>query len=943
MIWRILIASVILQSAGWMTLFAQTGLRVSAAPAGTLIGVAENSTVPVVSDGRELLVPIRLNNVGAVSITVNQISVSGGDFTLVAPALPAVVPSNGNIVFNVRYTPVFGRVSTATVTIQYTEAAQSRTFAFGLSGAAPDLSFLLTTAEGQTGSISPNGVIAFPPTRLQNTQTQVLVIRNTGGAVATLRSIGFSSAEFSASTPTPISIGPSQDVAIPIAFTPQVRGASSGRVALAFDGFNVSFSITGSGAAPEYVVAYALRANGNTLPLGNNTRVEFPPTAATSTSIVDVLITNEGNASGTVRSVAISGNAFQLTGVPLLPVTIPPGQTVRFALQYSPTQLGTSTGTIRIELDDRTIAATLAGSTLQPEFSPAYIDPSSNNVQTLAVGGTIPFAGTNVGNTTSVVVVLRNQGPGTGFVTGVSVSGTAFQLTDVPALPVTVEPSRDVRFGVRFAPQERQRQSGLLKIDLSNGSIQVNLDGSGVAADLLYQRTSGVGDATEVRPGSEITIASNVGETATSRLHFRNQGNADAQIPAITISGQGFQIANTPFTPLTLKPGEAQTLDVTFSPTQPGSARGRLRIGNDSFDLVGNGLGPRLAFSVINSAGATPVAENGTIVFPPTRVGESSRVDISIDNTGTTPAVVSTIDVTSSNGIFTLDRVPALPIALDPGATLRFSVLFSPNNIGNLAASVRVNNSVFGLSATGQQPVSLPDYQIEGPRGVQQPLQQIGYGLRMSSRYPLPVRGTLTLNFISDVFAPNPAVQFATGGRTANFTIPANTDQAIFENGLTEIKLQTGTVAGSISVVPTFSTQAGLDLTPATRPSASVTLSPTAPRLLSVETFGRTANSIQLVLSGYSTTRALRQFDIQITPRNGEKFVTTNLVVNVDSASLVWFQSEASQSFGGLFSVIVPLNLQRGNSTDDLIQYIQTISVTATNEVGRSNSVSSVF
>jgi hypothetical protein len=259
--------------------------------------------------------------------------------------------------------------------------------------------------------------------------------------------------------------------------------------------------------------------------------------------------------------------------------------------------------------------------------------------------------------------------------------------------------------------------------------------------------------------------------------------------------------------------------------------------------------------------------------------------------------------------------------------------------VGAITALLRVNNSEFNLSGTGRQPVPIPDYKVTGPGGVQGPLQQPGVGLTLASPYSLPLRGSLNLTFSSDVFTANPAVQFSTGGRTINFTIPAGATQATFENGSTEIRLQTGTVAGTIQVVPTFTTTAGLDVSPQSAAPLSMAVNREAPRLLTVDIGARGASSLTLQVNGFSTTRTLRSVEIQITPRGDAEFTATVLRFNVESSTLAWFQTPQSEPFGGLFSLTIPLTFSRGGSTEDLIQHVQSLTVTATNEIGTSSGV----
>jgi hypothetical protein len=189
------------------------------------------------------------------------------------------------------------------------------------------------------------------------------------------------------------------------------------------------------------------------------------------------------------------------------------------------------------------------------------------------------------------------------------------------------------------------------------------------------------------------------------------------------------------------------------------------------------------------------------------------------------------------------------------------------------------------------------------------------------------------------VFTDDPAVQFASGGRTVNFTIPANSTRMLFSGNATSMPLQTGTTAGSILITPTFATQGGFDLTPSSPDVLTLTIQKTAPQLLSASVSGQTLSSFTVVLNGYSTTRNIRQLDIQITPKQGQNFTTSHLTIDVSAGSSSWFGSATSQGFGGGFLVAIPFNLSNGNATADLVHMLQSLSITATNDVGASSAV----
>jgi hypothetical protein len=248
-----------------------------------------------------------------------------------------------------------------------------------------------------------------------------------------------------------------------------------------------------------------------------------------------------------------------------------------------------------------------------------------------------------------------------------------------------------------------------------------------------------------------------------------------------------------------------------------------------------------------------------------------------------------------------------------------------------------VDGQTFTLNGTGTSPAPLPEYRFTGATGAQEPLQQPAVSLSLASPYPLALNGTLTLAFNSDVFSNDPAVQFATGGRTVSFTVAANTTQAIFANNSNQIRLQTGTVAGTISLTPGFATEGGINLTPQRPATLNLTVASSAPRLLSVSISARTGTSVTLLVSGYTTARSITQMDLQFTPVSGENLTGARASINVESAFLAWYQGAQSAQFGSLFTATVPVTLSGETvSATSLSDAIQSVSVTLTNRLGAS-------
>jgi hypothetical protein len=243
------------------------------------------------------------------------------------------------------------------------------------------------------------------------------------------------------------------------------------------------------------------------------------------------------------------------------------------------------------------------------------------------------------------------------------------------------------------------------------------------------------------------------------------------------------------------------------------------------------------------------------------------------------------------------------------------------------------------LIGSGTQPPALPSYTITGLSATLAPMSQPSVGLTLASPYPVALTGTLTLS-VSGSLPPDPAVQFASGGLTVPFTIPANTTHALFANQSQQVFLQTGTVASTITITPAFATQAGgIALTPASPQTSQGTVPLSAPTIIEAQASNQSSNQFALTITGYTTTRSLSSLTLQFTAAAGFNIPTTQVSADLTQASAVWFGSATSQSFGGQFSLTVPVTLQSTSSLANLLAAISGLSVTVTNAAGMSNSL----
>ena len=681
-----------------------------------------------------------------------------------------------------------------------------------------------------------------------------------------------------------------------------------------------------------------------TIDATDGTTITMPAAGIGQTISAAVVVTNRGSAPATLNFVQPSGSTdFTLSNVPETPISVTSGGTFGFNITYtaktSTRTLGRAQFNATVNNSAINFGLNLAG--VAPEFVYSYTAQGGNQTGILD-GNTVRFPDTNIDATSNAVVVVSNRGSYQGTFNSAVASGAEFGTVNVPLSNTTVEAGRDVRFSVTFTPKSLQSSTGKLDVQTADRKLSFILEGAGTGARYNYEVVRGA-DAGPIQPNQMVTLAdANVGDKSAVVVRFRNTGNSDGRIAAISVSGAGYSLTEVPLLPLVVPPNQSVSFTVNFQPTTPGRALGRLRIGTDDFDLSSNGLGSTVNYAYVINNVANTVAAGGSVIFTPAAVGGSSRLRFTMTNTGTSTATVSSVGLAAPTTVFTLANIPALPVNLAPSASAGFDVVFTPNALGTSTSTLRVDNQIFTLTGAGNAPPPLPEIRFDGATGTQDALQQPAVGLTIASAYPLALTGSLTLAFNSDVFSNDPAVQFATGGRTVAFTIPANSTRAVFPNNQNQIRVQSGSLAGSITLTPTINTTEGsINLTPTTPPSLTLNVAPAAPRILSVALGGKTATTITLLVSGYATNRSVTTMRMQFTPLAGENVGTTDVTVPVEASFIGYYQGPASAPFGSLFTISVPLTLAGDiKNVTSVTDTLQSVNVTLTNRVGTSNSVS---
>ncbi len=279
---------------------------------------------------------------------------------------------------------------------------------------------------------------------------------------------------------------------------------------------------------------------------------------------------------------------------------------------------------------------------------------------------------------------------------------------------------------------------------------------------------------------------------------------------------------------------------------------------------------------------------------------------------GTTPLAFSATGLPDGLSISAAGAITGTPTA--PGAA---NIVVTVKDKGGASTSKNFAVS-FVLPST-------PPLGFAGISPTAGALQQLRVGVSLGNTFPVDVVVTLTLTFTPDSGADDPTVVFASGGRTARITVPAGAT-----NGATDVGVQTGTVAGVITITAQMQAS-GQDVTPSPAPRTTTRIAAGAPVIISGSlTAVRNATGFTVTLNGYVTDREMTQAVFQFTAGTGANLQTTTLTVPLDAMFAQYFNSAGAAATGSQFTYAQPFTLT--GST----QAVVSVTVTLSNKIGQS-------
>jgi P pilus assembly chaperone PapD len=306
--------------------------------------------------------------------------------------------------------------------------------------------------------------VSFGNVNLGSSATQNVQLTNTGNSTVTVTQVAASGTGITVSgAATPLTLAPSQTVALTVTYAPAANAATAGSITVTNNGgVSVTDAVTGTG----------VQAGLNVTP----TSVSFGSVVTGNTNSQTVQLKNSGTANLTISQATVTGSGLSLTGLSL-PLTLAPGQSGNFNVQYAPQGSGNVSGAVSIASNAPNSPATVALSgTGVAATSTISVNPTS-----------LSFGNVTDGSSAAQGFTVTNTGNSNVAISGMSLNGTGYSLVS-GAGALTLSPNQSTSVSVQFAPAVAGSANGGVNIvsNATGSASSVSLSGTGVAPNVPH-------------------------------------------------------------------------------------------------------------------------------------------------------------------------------------------------------------------------------------------------------------------------------------------------------------------------------------------------------------------------------------------------------------------------------------------------------------------------
>jgi hypothetical protein len=500
--------------------------------------------------------------------------------------------------------------------------------------------------------------------------SQSVTLTNTGNGTLSITGIqitGANASSFVFGNNCGSSVAPGASCTIHGHFAPTTAGALTAAIIINDNaGGSQTVALAGTGAAPAASLSV--------------TSLAFAPqTVGTASPSQPITLTNTGNATLTITSVALSGaNTSSFVFINDCGSSLAPGASGTIHVQFDPAAQGSLTAALTISDNVNPSPQTVALSGIG-QLVALSVNSLSYGVQKVGT------------ESASQSVTLTNIGSAPLAITSIKVTGpNASSFVFGNNLGSSLAAGATGTIHGHFAPAVTgPLAAAIVIVDSSPGSPQtIALSGTGIAPQASLSALSLAYGFQQIGT-----------ESASQSVTLTNTGSTALEVTAINVTGanaSSFVFAYEGAS--SLAPGSSSTIHGHFAPTATGPMNAAIVItdnagGSQTVALTGTGAIP------IPSLSATRLA------YGPQTVGtQSASQSVTVTNTGNMPVAILGIQVTGANASsFVIGN--SLGSSLAPGASGTIHGHFAPTTTGLLTASIVLTtnaaNSPQSITLTG--------------------------------------------------------------------------------------------------------------------------------------------------------------------------------------------------------------------------------------------------
>jgi hypothetical protein len=418
---------------------AQAGLSVS--PASFNFGS--------IVDGQTKSQNFTLTNTGTAALTVTQISATGAGYSASGLSTPATIAAGKTATFSVLFAPTTAGTLNGSVSIASNAPNSPNAVALSGSGIAASV----------TISANPSSV-SFGSVTAGSSSTKSVTVTNSGNSNMTISQVSVNAKDVTATgITTPVTLAPGKSAAMSLAFSPKSAETVTG---------NVTVTSSQGSSAVIPVSASAVQAGVTITP----SSVNFGNVTVGEPNSQTMQLSNSGTGVLTVTQLSVTGSGFTSSSVNL-PLSLNPGTSSTFNVQFAPQTAGSVTGSVSIVSNAPT--------------SPSMVALSGNGIAATATislsASSLSFGSLTTGNAATQNVTITDTGNANVTISGISIAGAGFTLSGA-GTPVTLSPSQKLTIGVQFSPSSAGSVTGSVTIasNATGSPATVSLSGTGVAS-----------------------------------------------------------------------------------------------------------------------------------------------------------------------------------------------------------------------------------------------------------------------------------------------------------------------------------------------------------------------------------------------------------------------------------------------------------------------------